>query len=111
MSREKPDGEGKPYNWNDYDLMVDKGKEEGKFESPQLIQRFSKRPLEINFEDITGDGLVDLVYLMSREKPDGEGKPYNWNDYDLMVGENNGDLTFEEPRLIKRFHERPVGLG
>lgn len=114
-NEDKTGDQGGIFKYNDFDLMVSEGKGEGNFGEPRFVHKFYMQPSEVKFEDITNNKYPDLIYLICTGKnedktSDGKGALYKYLDFDLMARENNGDGTFGEPRLIKRFSKEPVGL-
>jgi len=91
----------------DFDLVMKYSSGEGSFGEPRSIHRFSIKPEEVKFEDVTGDGVPDLVYLLNtQEDKDGNG----WYDFDLVMRTNDGNGKFGEPKLVQKFDKKPLGL-
>jgi hypothetical protein len=102
-TREDKDGN----RWYDFDLVMKYGSGEGSFGEPRSIHRFPIKPEEVKFEDVTGDGVPDLVYLLNtREDKDGN----RWYDFDLVMRTNDGNGNFGEPKLVQKFDKKPSGL-
>lgn len=94
--------------YRDYSLFIKEGLGDGGFRREELLHRFELEPEEFDFNDVDGDGIRDLVYLLRVTGHKNWGND-GYTDYSLHFRKGNGDLTFNESQLIKRFEKKPRG--
>jgi hypothetical protein len=93
---------GETGKWKDiptYELKMKKGLGKGLFGKEILIQKFAGKPTEIRFEDITGDRIPDLSYIICTGTKGWKETPI----FELRMRKGLGDGTFEQPKVIQKY--------
>ncbi|MCK5707992.1 MAG: hypothetical protein KAI43_10100 [Candidatus Aureabacteria bacterium] len=84
-----------------YDLKMKKGMGDGRLSEEKLIDRIIGEPKEIRFEDVTGDQIPDLSYIIC------VGWSDPWNNvrtYELRMRKGKGDGTFGKTTVMERYN-------
>lgn len=87
-----------------YEIFVKEGKGNAKFGEPKAIVSLPIEPEEIKIDDVNGDGIQDLLYLIWNRKLGSDSA------YVLALMEGRGDGSFKYPEVIESFKIKPEGL-
>jgi hypothetical protein len=84
--------------WGSHDIYVTLNSN-GSFAAPRIVLRLENRITELHCEDLDGDQIPDLSYVMF----DTGG----WGSWDMYSAKGNGDGTFQNPIKIRHYENKP----
>ena len=71
----------------------------GYFSEPKKVLHLKNGPTELHVEDLDGDQIPDISYVMFDESGLGS--------WDMYSAKGNGDGTFQNPVKIRHYKNRP----
>lgn len=71
----------------------------GSFAEPKKVLHLKNRPTELHVEDLDGDQIPDLSYVMFDQS--------GWGSWDMYSAKGNGDGIFQNPVKIVHYENRP----
>ncbi|MBU1129317.1 MAG: hypothetical protein KJ949_01670 [Nanoarchaeota archaeon] len=94
----------KSTKYRKHDILVSMAQFDGTYQSQRIL--FEEKPLEVRLEDMNGDHRLDVLAISPLNRDDFT-KRDKCRKHALFIAYQNEDGSFQRPKVIQTYDERP----